>query len=57
MNLKATTLIVEKYGVEIPEADKELCNLLGVGSNMSYSAMKCAWGVNVGIGVNTLDYR
>jgi len=54
---KATTLIIEKYGGDIPETVEELCKLPGVGPKMAYLAVQCAWGVNVGIGVDTHVHR
>ena len=54
---KATTLVIEKYGGDIPETVEELCKLPGVGPKMAYLTVQCAWGVNVGIGVDTHVHR
>jgi len=54
---KATTLVIEKYGGDIPESVEELCKLPGVGPKMAYLTVQCAWGVNVGIGVDTHVHR
>jgi len=54
---KATTLIIEKYEGDIPKTVEELCKLPGVGPKMAYLTVQCAWGVNVGIGVDTHVHR
>ncbi|KAI8852785.1 DNA glycosylase [Chytridium lagenaria] len=53
----AATICVEQYGGDIPGTLEGLLAIPGVGPKMAYLAMQCAWGQNVGVGVDTHVHR
>nr|XP_033321375.1 endonuclease III-like protein 1 isoform X2 [Megalopta genalis] len=56
--IKRTSIIlIDKYGGDIPETVKELCDLPGVGPKMAHICMQIAWGHVSGIGVDTHVHR
>ena len=55
--LKTCTVLVEKYGGDIPSNVDELCQLAGVGPKVAYLVMNIAWDQQEGIGVDTYVHR
>ena len=54
---KTAQILKDKYGGDIPNSVKELCDLPGVGPKMAYLTMTAAWNKCVGIGVDTHVHR
>jgi endonuclease III len=50
---KATKIVKDKYGGDVPNNVKEMMELPGVGPKMGYLCMNHAWSNVVGIGVDT----
>ncbi|XP_071566122.1 endonuclease III-like protein 1 [Temnothorax nylanderi] len=54
---RTSTILLDKYGGDIPKTVKELCELPGVGPKMAHLCMRVAWGEVSGIGVDTHVHR
>ncbi|XP_011868528.1 PREDICTED: endonuclease III-like protein 1 [Vollenhovia emeryi] len=54
---RTSTILLDKYGGDIPRTAKELCELPGVGPKMAHICMQIAWGEVSGIGVDTHVHR
>lgn len=54
---KTAKILIDKYGGDIPNNVKELCDLPGVGPKMAHICMSVAWGEISGIGVDTHVHR
>ncbi|BES97751.1 endonuclease [Nesidiocoris tenuis] len=54
---KASQILLDSFGGDIPESVEELCKLPGVGPKMAHICMNSAWNVVSGIGVDTHVHR